>query len=137
MGALLSVPFPCSCSTCMSWRVTMGFLPPALSLLICGPDGLPGSFSSMQMRTRGSPAWEVLTVLHRLQHGPKPWSPTCQILPTDSNLRLELNLLPSPSMHPMIDPYLASQALFIAFPTPVIQPRTTSLCEIREIEQIP
>lgn len=87
------------------------------------------------MRIGGPPAWEVLSVLYCLHQEPKPWRPTRQILHTDSDLWLELNLLPSPCRDPLVDPYLASQALCTAFPTPVIQLLTPPLSQIREIRQ--
>ena len=84
---------------------------------------------------RWPPAWEALTVLYCLHQEPKPWSPTCQVLHTESNLQLELNLLPSPCRDPLMDPYLASQALCTVFPTPVIQLLVPPISQIREIRQ--
>ena len=135
MGALLSAHFPRSCWALMFWRVTTVFLPPALSFLICGPNGLPRSFSSMKMRIGGPPAWEVLSVLYCLHQKPKPWRLTRQILHAGSNLWLELDLLPSSCRDAVVDPYLAPQALCTVFPTPVIKLLRPPLSQIREIRQ--
>ena len=84
---------------------------------------------------RWRPAWEALKVLYCLHQEPKPWSPTCQVLHTESNLQLELNLLPSSCRDPLMDPYLASQALCTVFPIPVIQLIVPPISQIREIRQ--
>lgn len=81
-GSPTLIPFPHSCSSCVLWGVTVVFLPPALSLLIRGPDGLPSSLSNMQMSACGSPAEGVLVTLHCPRVKPKPWSLVWQLLHT-------------------------------------------------------
>lgn len=76
---------------------------------------------------RWPPAWEVLMVLYCLHQEAKPWSPTCQVLHAESNLRLKLNLLPSPCRDPLMDPYLASQALCTVLPMPDTAPCASNL----------
>lgn len=81
MEALPAIPFPRSDSSLRPGVIVI-LLPPAPSLLICGPEGLPNSLCNMQMRTCGPPAWEVPVTPTPHKMKPKPWSLAGRILHT-------------------------------------------------------